>query len=116
MALECCSSTAPSLDIQRAGGRALVPQGEAVRDPLCVFQGEFGAGERVEAIYAWLTEECLADPGTGFDLSRPDRVPLPPQQSIRAAGLLPSCLLNFRGGMPGRPLLRSDVMSRARSA
>jgi len=79
-------------------------------------QGEFGAGERVEAVYAWLTENCLADPGAGFALARPDRAPLPPQQTLRAAGLLPSCLLNFSGGAPGQPVLRRDLLAGARPA
>ena len=77
-------------------------------------QGEFGASERVEAIFAWLTGECLADPGAGFDLARPDRAPLPPAQTVRAAGLAPACLLNFRGGAPGRSLLRSELLAAAR--
>lgn len=77
-------------------------------------QGKFGAGERVEAIFAWLTGECLADPGAGFDLARPDRAPLPPGQTVRGAGLAPACLLNFRGGAPGRPLLRGELLAAAR--
>ena len=77
-------------------------------------QGEFGASERVEAIFAWLTGECLADPGAGFDLARPDRAPLPPAQTVRAAGLAPACLLNFRGGAPGLALLRSELLAAAR--
>jgi len=88
----------------------------APRKVLWRAQGEFGAGERVEAVYAWLTEDCLADPGAGFALARPDRAPLPPQQTLRGAGLLPSCLLNFSGGAPGQPGLRRDLLAGARPA
>ncbi len=67
----------------------------------------------MSAIFEWLTD-CLSDPGCTYELMGPDRKPLAlSAQSIRAAQLVPSALINFRRlstAPQQEPTLRQDIL------
>ncbi|KAL4425645.1 hypothetical protein ABPG75_009661 [Micractinium tetrahymenae] len=85
-------------------------------------QGEFGAGEPVTAVFAWVAD-CLSDPLHTYELVLPSRRTLEVQsQSVREADLLPSVVLLFRWTgqsaveMAQAPALRPDLLRAAKPA
>lgn len=82
-----------------------------------VSAGEFGAGERVTAIFEWF-QDCLRDPAMTYELILPSRSPLDVAAGrVRDVGLLPAATLNFRPLVkpdPGLPTLKDPLMQAAR--
>ncbi|EFN57494.1 hypothetical protein CHLNCDRAFT_143046 [Chlorella variabilis] len=85
-------------------------------------QGEFGAGEPVAAVFAWVAD-CLSDPLHTYELVLPSRQPLEAKaQSVREADLVPSVALLFRWTgqsaveMAHVPALRPELLRAARPA
>ncbi|KAL4859965.1 Plant UBX domain-containing protein 2 [Chlorella vulgaris] len=85
-------------------------------------QGEFGAGEPLAALFAWVAD-CLSDPLNTFELVQPNRQPLTHSPvSVREADLLPSTALLFRWTdqsavtMAHVPALRPELLQAARPA
>lgn len=82
-------------------------------------QGEFGGGEPVASVMAWVAD-ALCDPLNTYDLVRPDRVTLAAGMgSVHQAQLTPSIVLNFRWTgdssrtMSATPALREDLLRSA---